>query len=291
MTNLGPLTTLFVPSGSACQSIHVGITTAVTFIEHGTVSDCFPSNFKPQNTFYYSPGICQLGYTYGCSGDGGLPGVTVATCCPTGFTCRPNLPGDDPNACQSAFTTAGSLFVDVFSYSTGSPTNVGVTTAYYKPGDTVFAKGLAIQRAASDPEWNTATTGVTGIITAGPSSMSNTPFSTRTTTTAIRTQEISTPPINRNTTGNPNADSSNLSSGAKAGIGVGIGIGVLLNVAVIIIAYRCGKQRGISSIKTLRSHYPIYSAEIWETKPAVEMEEQRRIQELRAIRDPAELGG
>ncbi|KAI0118727.1 hypothetical protein GGR51DRAFT_554417 [Nemania sp. FL0031] len=209
----------------------------------------------------------------------------------SGFTCRPNLAGDDPNACQSAFTMEGSLFVDVFSYSTGSPTNVGVTTAYYKPGDSIFAKGLAIQRAASDPEWDTATTGVTTMVTSGPSSTSNTPHLTGTATTEVGTQETSTPPVSGNITKEPNGDSSGLSSGAKAGIGIGVGIWVLFNIVVIIIAYRCGKRRGISSLKDTQSYFPTYNTRIWETKPTIEMEEQRRMQELRAIRDPAELVG
>ncbi|KAI1128141.1 hypothetical protein F5Y10DRAFT_181340 [Nemania abortiva] len=279
MTSLGPLTTPFVPSGSGCQSIHVGLTTQATFLEHGTISGCFPSNFKPQNAYFYSPGVCQVDYTYACSGDAGLPGVTVATCCPTGFTCRPNLIGGDPNACQSAFTTAGSLLVDVYTYSTLSPTYVGATTTYYKPGDIVFAKGLAVQRATSDPAWNTAMTGATEVVTTG------------TTTTGTGTQNTPTPPVNSDTTKKPSVDSSELSPGAKAGIGVGITVGAFLITLLVMIAYRCGKRRGRSSVKGELSGCSADGTWIGETKPIIEMEEQRRMQELRATRDPIELVG
>ncbi|KAI1420155.1 hypothetical protein F5Y12DRAFT_774414 [Xylaria sp. FL1777] len=285
MTNLGPLTTTYIPSGTGCQSTNVGITTGASFIQRGTVSSCFPSGFNSYPAFYFSPGICQMGYTYACSGAVGLPGVTGATCCPTGFTCLPNLRDNDPNPCGSTFTSTGLLSVDVLSYTTGVPTKIGATTWAYTSGDLVFAKGLAVRRAASDLEWSVASTETTATTSTQPSS---TPRVTSSPTASAASQ---TPRPSTSVSGDAG---SGISTGVIIGISVSLGIvGLLLLVGLIIAAYRCGKRKGGVSKKNkaLMSDDPTDGAWVGRWKSAHEMEEQRRIQELRVSRDPAELAG
>jgi hypothetical protein len=84
VTNLGPLTATYSPSGANCNSIFQ--TNPGNALLYGTTDastlSCFPTNFNPYDGYYYSPGICPSGYDYACrAGVGG--GGTAATCCPT----------------------------------------------------------------------------------------------------------------------------------------------------------------------------------------------------------------
>ncbi|RWA05989.1 hypothetical protein EKO27_g9116 [Xylaria grammica] len=277
MSNLGALTTTFTPPGTACLSPHVGIVTGETILQIGTTSDCFPSSFTFDPKFYYSPGVCQAGYTDACSGAVGLPGVTGATCCPPmaiyvpqsvnpprqrskeytssglsgcrylltktemfdrGFTCIPNLPESDTNPCGSTFASEGMLTIQAFSTITwGSLSTIGVTIVSYNPGDQIYAKGIIVRRAASDPEWGPASS------TAGTTSPN--PGSTMSTTRATPGSLV-----NSTAPSELNGDSSSLSYVAKVVIFTITGIVALLLLSGLMIAvYRCGVRKGVSSSK------------------------------------------
>lgn len=84
MTNLGPLTTTFTPSGAKCQSTFAGANNDNGWIQYGnptSTTACVPTSFEPFEGYYYSPGVCPSGYTYACSAGVGS-GSTQATCCP-----------------------------------------------------------------------------------------------------------------------------------------------------------------------------------------------------------------
>ncbi|KAI0967410.1 hypothetical protein F4678DRAFT_483026 [Xylaria arbuscula] len=304
MTNLGPLTTDYVPSGSGCNWTYAGITTGATYLQRGTVSDCFPSKYNSYPAFYFSPGICQRGYTYACSGDVGLPGVTGATCCPTAFTCIPNLRENEPNACGSRFAWEGSLSLDVLSYVGGVPTKVGATTMTYTSGDQVYAKGLEVRRAATDLEWNTSAseTGTTTMADTQPSSTATTnPRATGTTTTSgVESQTQFTSTVNTSSAGDSPSGDRTSSDGSSSHVGEEIVIifavaivVLLLIIGLLVAVYRCGKRRGRAiantNVKQVSDIGQAYDGTTEQWRSAHELEEQRRIQELRASRDPAEL--
>ncbi|KAI1359350.1 hypothetical protein F5Y08DRAFT_319852 [Xylaria arbuscula] len=268
MANLGPLTTVYVASGTGCHSTHVAIAESErTLIQQGTISDCFPSGFNPDpKSYYYSPGICPQGFTYACSGNVGLPDVTAATCCPTGFTCRWGVSISDQNPCFSLFKSDDFLSVDVLSYKHAIPTSVGTTTMPCWAGGTVFANGLVVRRGAGDREWPIIPTETTVTVTSGdPQTSHNPPYQ-------------------------PGQGSSNLSAGATAGIVVALIAVLLLMAGLAVAAYRCGKKRTVKPVKE-QDPFDRDAEDIWgEAKlSAHEVEEQRSAQELTSSRDPAEL--
>ncbi|KAK6859163.1 hypothetical protein PG995_005016 [Apiospora arundinis] len=250
--NLGPLTTTFsVPK--SCSSTFLGDNGNTgpgnIWIQFGTVgpnyaADCFPENFSALDPYYYSPGVCPLGYTVACAAGLG-DGATVGTCCPTGYGCVRGRPGHESNACRTVLSTDS-----YFSYSVALTTSAGdyprpqsSTTQFWAAGAGVFARGPVIRRSGSDPSWpgfpvqtETATTTsslisstmaknrdggaeVTATPTAGPSA----------TGSDIQLTTVTQPASNDNY-----AWTGDL---AKIGIGVGVPVGVLalIGIAALLI--------------------------------------------------------
>ncbi|KAI1770165.1 hypothetical protein F4818DRAFT_433674 [Hypoxylon cercidicola] len=296
MANLGPLTTVFTPSGTGCQSIHMGLTTGLYWIQQGTISDCFPSNFRSQNA-YYSPGICPESFSYACrvSVEMGSSTATAATCCPSGFACYQDRPDGDPNACTSTMDADVSSIVDVLSYTTGSPRTIGSTTAFLSTGERVFAKGLVVWRAATDAEWpasaiTSAALSITSSSLTGSMTLNNmdsTPEATVGMLSATSTDSFGNSTAS---TATPTQTASpRLSTEVQVGLGVGISLGVLAFIGVIVAAYLLGRRRKQSS-----RDKPALGIDTNEGKqdPTVthhELEEQRRVVELSSQREPAEL--
>ncbi|KAI4860522.1 hypothetical protein F4820DRAFT_107046 [Hypoxylon rubiginosum] len=296
MASLGSLTTVFTPSGTGCQSTHIGIGGA-TWIQQGTVSDCFPSNFRPQNGYYYSPGICPQSMTYACRVGVGLGSsiITAATCCPSGFTCRVGIETGDPNACGSTMTSDSSYIVDVLTYSTGSPTKVGTTSAFYRAGNPVFAKGLVVWRAATDAEWPASATAFATLSTT--STPTSSPTLTGPITPAV-TESVpaatSTGSLGNSTTSasiTVQTASSTSSTEARIGLVVGISLGVLVFIGAVVAAYLFGKRKkhGLRDKPALSVGTSEERQDL--TIPNYELEEQRRTVELSSRREPAELMG
>lgn len=84
MTNLGPLTTTFTPTGVDCQSTYLAANNDNRWIQYGQpdTTQCVPTSFTPFQEYYYSPGVCPSGYYYACEAGVGTSS-TQATCCPT----------------------------------------------------------------------------------------------------------------------------------------------------------------------------------------------------------------
>jgi hypothetical protein len=153
MTNLGPLTTTFIPPPSCTSSFaHVYITTdpGGTAAFGGPVSPdgCFPTNYQNPLSNYYSPGICPLGYTAACSSLNSLGSLTetAVTCCPGfGFSywCVGTNQGSPVSwvttyhGCGSGFTTMSTVATIasngdtfVFTWGQGDLNAIGVQVRF-----------------------------------------------------------------------------------------------------------------------------------------------------------------
>ncbi|KAI0838384.1 hypothetical protein F5Y06DRAFT_45327 [Hypoxylon sp. FL0890] len=294
MANLGALTTTYTPSGAGCQSIHIGRTTGITWIQQGTISDCFPSNFQSQDGYYYSPGICMQSYSYACEVNvgGSLSSITAATCCPrSGFVCHTGRTTGDPNACLSTLTSDSSYVVDVLTYQNGSPTKIGTTAILHQSGDLVFAKGLVAWRASSDIEWFSSAPMSSATTVATLTSPASTPVATASVPIATSADNIilstsSTPTVS------PSSDVQNtndLSVGAKVGIGLGVSFGSFLLFGVIVAAYLAGKRKGSAKYDDSALIRNAADRPQASKMPGYELDEQRRTLEMSAQREPAEL--
>ncbi|KAI1139141.1 hypothetical protein F5Y05DRAFT_339681 [Hypoxylon sp. FL0543] len=298
MANLGPLTTTYTPSGTGCQSIHIGSITGLTWIQQGTISDCFPSSFQPQDGYYYSPGICMEGYNYACevAVGGGSSSITAATCCPSGFACAKARASGDPNACIATLTSDSSYVLDVMTYVTGSPTKLSSTAVLKRSGDLVFAKGLVVWRAPSDAAWpnsgSVSSTTTINTLSTPTSTSASTPIATASIPAATSTnspvqntasaETLSPSPSTENTSG--------LSVGAKAGIGIGVAFGSLLLLGAIAAAYLVGRRKGRATQgDPALIHDAGEGSMMSKMPPSYELEEQRRTMEMSAHREPAEL--
>ncbi|KUI57872.1 hypothetical protein VP1G_05158 [Cytospora mali] len=257
MTNLGPLTTTYTPTGANCQSTYIGANNDNQWIQYGqpNTRQCVPSNFTAFEDYYYSPGICPSGYTYACEAGIGTS-TTQATCCPVGYTCRVGVANrdTDPFACASTYTSNTYLTAEYFqmlSDSAGGSTNTSTTTStFYLASDSGFyveAYGPIVRRSAGDPEWSSTSGSGTGAGTATSSTgQGSSAGSAATAGEASSTATASAQP------------ESGLSVGASAGIGVGVGLGCIIFIGCIAAAYIIGKKKRRSQQKPESPDIPLY---------------------------------
>lgn len=85
--SLGAFTTTFVPVASCLSSLDNLYSEFDGPIFQGPVSvdDCFPANYKPSPSYFYSPGVCPSGDISACSSSSMLSDETetTVTCYPT----------------------------------------------------------------------------------------------------------------------------------------------------------------------------------------------------------------
>ncbi|KAI0173328.1 hypothetical protein GGR52DRAFT_381519 [Hypoxylon sp. FL1284] len=251
MTNLGPLTTTFTPSGAQCTSTFLGFVQDNAWVQYGVgggaSSACLPTSFQPLASYYYSPGICPSGYTTACqaqiSPSSGTASETVATCCPSAYSCRDSR-SKDPFACLSCFDGPKTLAVSTFFFSTnseGSTTRIDAgTTTVVIASNCIRAYG-PIVRAASGDILATASTGV-------PSSTQQSGLSASVPTTPVTTHDRQN-------------SSSGLSTGAAAGIGIGCGLGALLAIGAIVTMLRRRRRRSTSHLESTAQTPPTYESD------------------------------
>ena len=245
MTNLGPLTTTYTPTGADCTSTYLAANNDNEWIQYGQpdTTQCVPTSFTAFENYYYSPGICPSGYTYACEAGVGTS-TTQATCCPSGYTCRTGIDRDtDPFACASTYTSNTYLTFEFYQFTSqtgGTATTVTtsseLTTVYVASdsGYNVEAYGMIVRRSAGDPEWSTSgsvtsATASTAQSTAGSVASSTTLFASSTTSASG--------------SGGGSGSSSGLSAGASAGIGVGVGLGCIIIIGAIVAAYIVGRRK------------------------------------------------
>ncbi|OMP86117.1 hypothetical protein BK809_0003286 [Diplodia seriata] len=235
--NIGELTTTFTPASSECfSSLFFARESGKTGINLGfpgtSRSTCLPPDFDWAATRYYSPGLCPSAYSYACSYT--TDDVTVATCCPSGWDCRPDR---GPNIVLGCITTfAESTNLAIGSYSMNSPTIItGTTTMPIVSGDRAFAFGPIVRRASTDLTWPPATTPASTSLPSSSLSSAST-----TTGASLATAAVS--------------ESPGLSIGAKAGIGVGAAVGGVVVIAALIgaIMLRRKRRRSVASLADVR---------------------------------------
>ncbi|OTB07422.1 hypothetical protein M426DRAFT_251140 [Hypoxylon sp. CI-4A] len=293
MTNLGPLTTTYTPSGTGCQSVHIGSTLDYTWLQLGTTSDCFRSSYQPFKDDYFSPGVCIQSYSLACTVSVGSS-VTAATCCPSGYNCRTSVTSDDANLCLSAMTSDSYYVADVLTYVSRVPTKIGTTTALHEKGEVVYAKGVAVWKGEDDNvEWPIMVADTTSTTANMSTTTDTSSTATRTSTPATSASmpiETSAVPVSASDESNSQSTTS-ISHNAKIGIGLGISFGVLLFLGSVLGAYRLGVRKGsrIQQGSTLDSGVKGMGQGMM--MPVHELNEQRRTLEMSAQKEPTELDG
>ncbi|KAI0120260.1 hypothetical protein F4776DRAFT_245400 [Hypoxylon sp. NC0597] len=242
MTNLGPLTTIYTPSGSDCTSTFIGLNYDNKWIQYGVggaaSSACLPPNFIPYEPYYYSPGICPSGYTSACQAQSspstGTVSATTATCCPIEYSCRDNR-SDDPFGCWSSFSGTKTFAVSTFLFETDSgglttKIDAGTTTDIWSSNH-ILAYGPVV-RVVSGEIPTTASTSLSSISTSTQSSSGIT-----TPTAAVTTDYVI-------------SSSPSLSTGAAVGIGIGCGVAAIALIGTVAIIFVRRRRRRVQSEAT-----------------------------------------
>ncbi|KAJ8062915.1 hypothetical protein OCU04_008163 [Sclerotinia nivalis] len=256
---VGPLTTTYTPLGSDCSQIFWAQNPINHWLAFGGIgtgsTTCMPSGFNRETAYYYSPGICPTGYSAACSSfsKGSSATKTVATCCPTGYTCFADRPSDQIYGCTSYFTEDATLSINSVLFNTvtaASTTSYPVIYASTRITVTsgvnnVAAYGIIIERASDDPTWESSTT-----LSSTPSSIAL-PIASGSITLVSATSSsssTSSAPHSTSTSSTSSAPSSTgLSTSAKAGVGVGVALGILLISAVAFLLFRRSRRRSEGS--------------------------------------------
>ncbi|APA08603.1 predicted protein [Sclerotinia sclerotiorum 1980 UF-70] len=248
---VGPLTTTYTPLGSDCSQIFWAQNRLNHWLAFGGIgtgsTTCMPSGFNRETAYYYSPGICPTGYSAACSSfSTGLSATkTVATCCPTGYTCFADRPSDQIYGCTSYFTEDATLSINSVLFDTvtaASTTSYPVIYASTRIAVTsgvnnVAAYGIIIERASDDPTWESSTT------SSSTSSSTASPIASVSKTLVSATSSSSTSSAPQSTSTSSTSSSTGLSTGAKAGIGIGVALGVLLIGAIAFLFFRRLRKR------------------------------------------------
>ncbi|KAI0508738.1 hypothetical protein F5B22DRAFT_381843 [Xylaria bambusicola] len=295
MTNLGPLTTNYKPTSSArCSSIYLATDSEGVWLERGDTSEgCFPSNFTPLDGYYYSPGICQDSYTYACIFGSGSR-QTSATCCPSGYTCRATREANDNAACQSVLESDSSYIGDVISYPNGVAEVIGTTTALIGAGETIYAIGVPVRRAATDPQWSILSTSLDSATTQIGTVSTSSEITTQESIPLPKTSDASgdpasSTPASTNALDPPIDSSTTQTRNTTIGAIVGAVLGALLILAAAAVTLYCIRKR------KKRSTQPLDVVSATEKPraqtPRYELEEQMGIQEMNGRAAAAELHG
>ncbi|KAI0436746.1 hypothetical protein F4803DRAFT_566598 [Xylaria telfairii] len=243
MTNLGPLPTDFEESLGCARNLNdfywVTITTnGYGYFIQGPVeqTSCFPSGYNGDNSQYYSPARCPIGFTTACSAT--ELSETIVTCCPT-CSSAPALilsiaaPSQSEYKCElSSIFTWQSTLGCVMNLSTSQVLFVTVVTdgggETYQTATTIAGTGgfnaYAVQVRHQSADFASTTT-----------------LSTPATSSIIVASL--TPTTTPNTENDNNNNNNGLSPGAAAGIAIGALAGGLIVVAIIWYLIRRNAQR------------------------------------------------
>ncbi|TGO61890.1 hypothetical protein BOTNAR_0122g00120 [Botryotinia narcissicola] len=249
---IGPLTTTYTPTGSDCDQIFWAQNLKNSWLAHGAIGSgsttCMPSGFNRETAYYYSPGVCPTGYSAACSSysTDSSATKTIATCCPTGYTCFANRASDQIYGCTSFFTEDQTLSINSVLFdtvtaasTTSYPVIYASTTITVTSGvDKVAAYGVIIERASGDPSWVSST--------ASSSTFSSTasPIESGSTAFAHATSSSSNVSSATDSASSSSASSSTgMSTGAKAGVAIGVALGALLIVAGTFLLFSRLRRR------------------------------------------------
>jgi hypothetical protein len=147
MSLIGPLTTTFTAPSQCAASFSTDFKVNGDYDVMGPVSTddgCFPSHYTYRTDAYYSPGVCPQGLAAVCMTPFPQdPEVTIATCCPTGYTCNPTPPvvQDTTYVCNSRFS---NFIGPVVSISGGTTAQIISLTTENNPIAIANALGVII---------------------------------------------------------------------------------------------------------------------------------------------------
>ncbi|KAI2604595.1 hypothetical protein GGR54DRAFT_644408 [Hypoxylon sp. NC1633] len=250
MSNLGPLTTIFTPTGPDCTSSFIGLVDDNLWLQYGVGAAashaCLPTGFIPFESYFYSPGICPSGYTSACQAQSspstGTASQTEATCCPSAYSCRDNR-GDDPFGCLSCFEGLKTFSVSTYYFHTnaaGSTTQIDAgTTIAVVSANCVRAYGPVVRVAPGDI-----------FITTTASTTSTSSSSSPTSRTVSTVVALTAPPSVGDEQGTESSPSGGLSAGAAAGIGTGCGLGAILLTGAAVLLWLRRRKRSAQNLPT-----------------------------------------
>ncbi|KAI9166506.1 transferase [Paramyrothecium foliicola] len=200
----------------ACRYFHLGATTSA--------SECMPSDWKPTQGLWQSPGVCPQGYSMACASTASRGVETTATCCPSGFECKftSDWPWDATAPCYRAMDATIP-----FVYTSEMPGQDEAVFTTEGTNHELHAYGLEIRFQSSDlvdPRTITSDASTSEPTTTSESraTASNSEENTLTSTGALPQSSLTTPD-----------SQGGLSTGAKAGIGAGVGAVALVLLGLL----------------------------------------------------------
>ncbi|KAI0412071.1 hypothetical protein F5X98DRAFT_380151 [Xylaria grammica] len=283
--NLGPLTTTFTPIGPNCASTFLAQIDTNSWLQYGTAGRdslaCLPSGFRHNANYYYSPGVCPSGYVSACSTLASTGSVveTIATCCPSGYSCIPNR-NSGAYGCWSCFNDLQIFSVDSIRFLTDSDgVNTKIltcTTTFGISNDCVYAYGAIVHTVVDDIVNATTASSVSSVRTHG--------ISGNDASTGMATAPG---PTKTGESENRNTDQS-LKVTTAAGIGVSFALGTILLSITIVFSIRSYRRRRQSSQR--QDHYKPEQSSMRSTHCEHQHQEPQAFPyEMSAEREPGEL--
>ncbi|PVH80317.1 hypothetical protein DL98DRAFT_515423 [Cadophora sp. DSE1049] len=216
------LTTAFIPAPSCLSDIYQYFPDSGNTLEYylqlgaeDQKTKCLPSGWAATSQ-YFSPGVCPTGYSQACwvTSSASTDIETLATCCPSGYTCATLPPVSYPTWLPPLYSTQVCVGTGGQGSSLGTFPVTKVTDGTTVVSNTVLSGGVNAYGVSIRFKAETADATSGGSSSATGSSSVTTISSTESASSTSR--------------GTPNAESG-LSTGAKAGIGAGAAvIGVAL---------------------------------------------------------------
>ncbi|KAJ5832881.1 hypothetical protein N7474_001192 [Penicillium riverlandense] len=245
-----PLTTTFVPPSTCISDTYLASSGCTTGTCNGlwmnlgpgpqATGACLPSGYSPYS--YYSPGVCPSGYSiaYSSVGSGENP-ETFATCCPSSYTARTEIPASESGTAWYTYEqcywqpTAGATIYEYTYYDLGSSW-ISATSTMDTSG-MVNAYGVSIRFRDSPSTTSATSTSSSGIAEETQGKPKAAAKSSSTFDGAFATGFNAA-------NEHPNSSSSGLSTGAKAGIGVGVAVAAVAVIAGLVWFCLVRKRRG-----------------------------------------------
>ncbi|ROT37216.1 hypothetical protein SODALDRAFT_334302 [Sodiomyces alkalinus F11] len=203
------------------------------------IRNCYPPDYNPLRSAYFSPGICPEGFTIACSRFNSVGAVTetVHTCCPTGIRHQcitdPVRRLHSTLICQSSLTGAGGLWtIDPITQISGGETTV-TTLVGRNGGPAINAYGVEVRFQSTDFVSTESSVTTSAESSSAPSS-SQPP----------ETAESSSAPTPSETGTSGDSGGEGLGTGAIAGIAVGAAAGGILLGALLIWLWFRRRRRG-----------------------------------------------
>ncbi|KAI9737835.1 MAG: hypothetical protein M1834_009204 [Cirrosporium novae-zelandiae] len=265
-----PLTTIFTPA-SSCTTDFYWITDTQSgryYISLGPsdTADCFPTSFSSYSTDYYSPGYCPEGYTSVCASLNSVGSLTetVATCCPSGFSCQTAgiQPWFSTHGCTSIFpsdafytiTSEGKTTVSYMTTGNGQGMNAHSVQVRWQNTDLEILKLLG-STVSSLPTAAATTTNGTETASAsetGSSSSTSTSVSLPTNTASSTDTGLLSP-------------SSTLSTGVKLAIAIPSAI---IGLSLLLLVFWIFRRQRRKKLGRMQDNSPI-AGELGPGRPAM----------------------